>query len=577
MRLHGWCDQSEEKISGLYLRLQEQPDGAAGFERTILESFVRLGSREEKLMALAVLHRLNVAAEKLADLTLLNLENQINEKDGAFILHHYFGDVLPVPSALVYDVTKGNFISYKRALYRALQVSQFDSPFEPAQVLLFLVQLLCRDSLNEQNRAIVYLLISRIDIDLPESVGRIVLAAMARLHGLVDEVERRHEAVLVDEMGPDEATLGDPRPDPATPEAPGKVLLAAAFRESPGAALPVALDDVPTPAGARVPQGQLAPTAKPEPLAAVPGEPGHSPKPLPVSAAPGPTREGWVPAAVPGEAGAVPRTTARAPLDRSLATEPGRWGQAHLEVESTPVPRGPSARGQTEPPPGQSAPSRFVIRFNRDSRELAALVEQVAHPADRPEPPPASGPRNPARRPPDKTPPVAKPVTREPPSAPVPEAPTMNASAANPPPGEPTPEAAAPVAEPVSSVRVARRWPFVAFAAAGLVVAGIALGWGLLSSPTPRSVSAPASQAVATPVVSEPSPPHPALASTWSPRPGESLWTLFQSLGGGHSSLTGLAGLSWGEFVKAIQAANPEITVPNLIFTRQAIRLPAER
>jgi len=29
--------------------------------------------------------------------------------------------------------------------------------------------------------------------------------------------------------------------------------------------------------------------------------------------------------------------------------------------------------------------------------------------------------------------------------------------------------------------------------------------------------------------------------------------------------------------VKAIQAANPEITVPNLIFTRQAIRLPAER
>ena len=549
VRLHGWCDQSEEKISSLYRRLQEQPEGAAGFEGVILESFVRLGSREERLMALALLHRLSVPAGRLADLTLLNLENQINEKDGAFILHHYFGDVLPVPAALVYDVTKGNFISYKRALYRALQVSQFESPFEPEQVLLFLVQLLCRDSLNEQNRAIVYLLISRIDIDLPEHVGRIVLAAMARLHNLVDEVERRHEAVLADEIGPEESALGNPPPELTAHGAVGQPR-AAASGISPGEPSSPGVLEVSPPGVPRVaPRSETA--ARPRPSELEGFSPASRPRaPAPV-AAEAPARDGWVPAATPGEAEGLSEKAAQGPVqDLGPAVEPGRWAQAVREAASVQAPGPAVPGGPAEGPPSASGPSGFVIRFNRESRELEALMEHVALPVGESE----------ALQAPGAPAPVAR-VGREPRVG----AQTVPAAA----------EVAGTANGPEVPPRVARpRWPLIVLAAVLMVAGAVWLGWGVLSSrTTAASVALPAPTTQSVPA--KPSPRGPTSAPTWSPRPGESLWSLYQSLRNASSSSSRLAGLPWGDFVRALQAANPEITVPSLIFTSQAIRLPA--
>lgn|GEM_PF-2698715 len=579
VRLHSWCDQSEEKIAALYQRLQEHPEAAPEYEQTILDSFGRLGSREERLMALAVLHRLNVDAGRLADLTLLNLDTQINEKDGTFILDHYFGGVLPVPAGLVYDITKGNFITYKRAIYRALQVSQFDSTFDPGQVLLFLVQLLCRDSLNEQNRAIVYLLISRIDIDLPEGVGRIVVAAMVRLRNLINEVEKRQEAVLADEMGPEEEELGSPPPD---------------------------LNAAPSGLPPRGVSGTAAPAAEPEAARSSPGTPapqrtaGHvqppvagpaspraprpalnvevSPTAPPPSAAPPPpssARVGWVPAAESPAGTAV--SGARSAPAHVPEVEPGRWAQQARPDER---PRAQAAAKAQAPevsasPPAE--PSRFVIRFNRESREFAALREQMTHPA-------AAEPAAPA----DAV--FGIPAT---------PAPSAASPRSEPPPAEAAPAVAAE-APSVAGAKVTPQWirwlpglgvAVLVAAVAGLVVWGGVFKHGLSSGPSAQASAAANPSAPATPATgaSGAGTPAPAVASapaaqpvvatagspTWSPRPGESLWSLFQSLRNGTVSSSRLAGLSWGDFVKAVQAANPAITEPGLIFTTQTIRLPA--
>lgn len=198
VRLHGWCDQTNERITALVAEIRREPELAAERLALVNATVDQVNSLEEKLLIFVLVAELGTPADTVAELMYRHLEGKLTNKDSNFIVRHFFQNRSPVPEEITYDITRRNFISYQRAIYQALKISTFESKFEPRFILLYFIQLLCRNNLNEQNRAMLYLLLSRIDIDLPPAIEQTVRAAMVKLADVIHEVEQRQESVLSD-------------------------------------------------------------------------------------------------------------------------------------------------------------------------------------------------------------------------------------------------------------------------------------------------------------------------------------------------------------------------------------------
>jgi len=207
VRLHGWVIQTDEHIERLRALAQEQKSNWPHYISTLQTSIEKIDSVEEKLLILVILSELEVPPDSIADLMFKHLHGRLSSDDSVFITKHFFQNASPVPDEIVYDIIKRNFISYQRAIFQALKVSGYSSSFSPGHVLLFLTQLLCRNNLNEQNRAMLYLLLSRLDIDIPQIISDSVTRAMINLAEIIREVEERLEAVLSDALLPNTITL----------------------------------------------------------------------------------------------------------------------------------------------------------------------------------------------------------------------------------------------------------------------------------------------------------------------------------------------------------------------------------
>lgn len=605
VRLHGWCDQTDERIASLVDMIQVTPEDSARFETEVIGSLKMLDTAEEKLLALLVLVQLGADLSQVSEWTLEHLENQIDEKDSDFIDRHYYGNRSPVPADLVYTVTKGNFINYKRALYEALKVSQFESDFDPPHVLLYLTQLLCRNSLNKQNRAIVYLLLSRIDIDLPPNLLRIVLAAMARLRNLINEVEVRQEAVLADEIGTEEALLDDP----ITWE---KSSIPSLVQATPAASATLEPAQAPVLISTTQVAGRSA-RQPPLPAAVTSGVPPQV-QPLPTDALvieTGSPAEPIAPAVLPARIASgrdegfldpvAPAVATERPSRVPMATVMDAPSQVGVARPVVPRPNRSNPPAPTSQPTAQASRSRYVIRFNREERSLVDLIEQPEDPADQPNaesPKAATAPEVPSEpevavKP--KTP-TQKRLSAPPKVRPQPKAPA-HPVVPTPPEVKPQPEVTAqtraeaqtkPPVLPPEKVHVKEGVPRALLGRKGLVGTGLflLLGMGLLlvlftrQPPPPPVVSPPSSTAAGTePVVPTPGLERDGTEMTWSPQPGDSLWTLFVELRTTpqvSAGLGNLSALSWESFVKKVQADNPGIAIPDLIYPNQKIRLTVE-
>ncbi len=140
----------------------------------------------------------------------MHLAGKLEKRDQTTLQKFFFEGRSPLPPALSVEITDRVYLTYHRALFRALQMQGFTSECDSQDIILFFVQLLCRNDVFEQNRAMVHLLLSRIDGPVPAFIAAIVAGALTRLGTLIAEVENQGEAVLTATHRDDAPEAGEP-------------------------------------------------------------------------------------------------------------------------------------------------------------------------------------------------------------------------------------------------------------------------------------------------------------------------------------------------------------------------------
>ena len=395
--------------------------------------------------------------------------------------------------------------------------------------------MLCRIDLNEQNRAILHLLLSRIDAPLPEKLDRAVTQAMANLYDIIRDVDLRQDKVL-SEAHPQPpigskndywSSLQRPVPGPVrgleTPRTP-----------APSAQADPSPFDRPSRAEPRAAATSAAASPQPGTLS-VPGiEERDYGKKSAASAQPGPAAAG------------KPEQKAET---LTMKSELGRSGPA---VGAVPAAGGRpnqslaidffserSLSGSTAAL-GPDQPQGFTIRFNKERTELSSLLSLL-----------------------ETAPPTADAV------APIVEQPREE-------------DRPAPIRrKPDRKRKLSPWWGGIFFALlVGLLVFVIwdrpaPAGTGIPAA-APPAMAPPPPPPSSSPLALAPGPKAPDLRHQtdglyWYPRSGESIWTLFSFLKAQPASTIG----PWPEFLVRILSNNPGLQQVDLIFPKVPLRVSA--
>lgn len=205
VRLHGWKSQTGQLLNAFVENFLEatSPEGEKTkasilqYTDSILKSD---GTSREKILSLLLYHKLGKGYFAIAENFYRHLYGNIGQEDFSFLFSELFIGKNPLPNDLSYDISIRNFISYKRAIYHAMQIDHFQSVHTPEMTALFFVCLLCKNDVKEQNKALICYLLSRIDVDLPANIESGVMNYLSSLQDIIEEVEKRKEAVLSDPL-----------------------------------------------------------------------------------------------------------------------------------------------------------------------------------------------------------------------------------------------------------------------------------------------------------------------------------------------------------------------------------------
>jgi len=205
VRLHGWKSQTSQLLNAFsanFIQAISSDDektkaSLLQYTKSVLEAE---GTSQEKILSLLIYHKLGKSYVTIAENFYRHLYGNIGQEDFSFIFSELFRGKNPLPDDLSYDISIRNFISYKRAIYHAMQIDHFQSVHTPEMTALFFVCLLCKNDVKEQNKALICYLLSRIDVDLPANIEKGVMNYLSSLQDIIEEVEKRKEAVLSDPL-----------------------------------------------------------------------------------------------------------------------------------------------------------------------------------------------------------------------------------------------------------------------------------------------------------------------------------------------------------------------------------------
>ncbi|MBI9105238.1 MAG: hypothetical protein JEZ04_00750 [Spirochaetales bacterium] len=138
--------------------------------------------------------------ESISKLILPMLKGRINLVDMQFLFHHFFGNEKILPPDLTFDLTIRSFFSFKAAIAKALIIEETPSTASPENTALYLLVLLSRMDLNEQNKVMIALLLSRIDANLPEEVNEGIYAYLKNMIELIKEVAEKGDKILAESL-----------------------------------------------------------------------------------------------------------------------------------------------------------------------------------------------------------------------------------------------------------------------------------------------------------------------------------------------------------------------------------------
>ena len=429
--INKWCTQLDERITAFVASV---PDSDREPLRVLLErECVGADAHNEQVVLVILLGReLGARVIDTTERLFARLRGRLDLADQRFVSAHLFDGDLPLPSDVNHDIVARPYLSFRRAISRAMDIETVSSTFSASEVALYLTLIMCRADLNEQNRAMLSFLLSRIDAELPQNVLEGVFVYLRSLRTVIAEVEGQGDAALAKEFHySDEPTIEDrsrqtdeptpaapvasePRPPAPAPPTPGATAASArnetAPRSTGGDTAPHARTE---PRPPRAPASTDRPVRPPdrapdtprsdEPVPAAPdrasaGEPGISRAPDPDrerGGAPPPTRDAG---ARPAEIGTV-AATARS--DRHGDFDPA---QGSIPPEADAGPRSERPR----PTEDAVAAEEHTIYFNRNTAELLRIIDGLDRddrPADTPAretPPIAPTPPTDARQRPDR-------------------------------------------------------------------------------------------------------------------------------------------------------------------------------
>jgi len=505
VRLHGWVVQAEEQIQVLREACASPGEEGQACRAVVQEGLPGPSASSDKVLSLCVLRDGPLDSAELAGLLFQHLEGGIDAKDGDFLVRQFFRKGHPLPSEVAAAITDRAYLTYQRALLQAMKIQQFSSSYDAPQIVLYMTLLLCRRDLNQQNKAMLYLLLSRIDSPLPETLNQAVGRAMVDLREVIQEVELKRENVLSEQFPSFALAPGEPRPTQPGSQAPTVSQKSYGFSWNP----------VPPP----------QPGTKAEPLVS----PARSPIgsswgswPQPQTGPPGPTAPGF-------PATPVGKTPSRAPFPfpegarsgsppnvsgpASTVSAPEQVAQgipSALVPESRGAPRGQAPRNSAGAPEEETT---FVIEFNQERPGWETLLKGLD--AE----PPHSG-------------------------------------------AEPAP--------PASARKKRKHWWILGVPVALALVGAL---WFFSGQEHP-AVPVSSHPGTVIPVV-EAAPPAGGLdirnepqGSLWYPRPGESVWTLYQFLRSQpHATVD-----SWKEFQDQIVRENRQVSRAELIYPKVPLR-----
>lgn len=193
--LHKWCTQLDEMVASFLESVDEKN------RKRIRELITRdyTGSSETKeqlVLALVLLKRLGEKSRPITEYLYRMLNGRLDSNDQNFLRFHLFQDQHPLPSDIAYDISSRPFFSFKRAISRGMKIDMVTSSFDPQSIALYLTLIMCRFDLNEQNRAMLSFLLYRIDADLPQNVLDGIFDYLKSLKGIIADLERNGDSAL---------------------------------------------------------------------------------------------------------------------------------------------------------------------------------------------------------------------------------------------------------------------------------------------------------------------------------------------------------------------------------------------
>ncbi|MBF9019008.1 MULTISPECIES: hypothetical protein [unclassified Oceanispirochaeta] len=197
--LHGWCNEVDIELIEITQSLSFS--SKSGISEILVKNInIEKMSRTEYILTIVFLYKIDYPSFDLSEKLYKLLLDDIYDNDYNFIINQLFGNKHPFPTDMTNNMIRRGYLSYRRAINEAFLIDSVLSDIPPSDVVLYLTVLLCHRSLNDQNKAMVYFLLSRIDTELPEDLLKETMKYIYKLSSVITALEDDSDAVLSENL-----------------------------------------------------------------------------------------------------------------------------------------------------------------------------------------------------------------------------------------------------------------------------------------------------------------------------------------------------------------------------------------
>lgn len=168
-RLYGWCDQVTDGIR--QAAVLDDEETAAVLRDYLIVGLGATGiDKEAALLSLVLLYRRKTPLSELFVPAYAALKGRLHANDFRFLIDEFFDGTVPLPRSLAYDITEKLFFSIDWIFDKLVEDFR-RVPFRNAETIVFYLMLEnCRIDLNTQNKELVCIILTHIEIRLPDVI-----------------------------------------------------------------------------------------------------------------------------------------------------------------------------------------------------------------------------------------------------------------------------------------------------------------------------------------------------------------------------------------------------------------------